>query len=123
MPRKKKSILLAEDERALSKALCIKLSNEGYNVDVVDNGSSAISMIEKNKYDLILLDLVMPVVDGFGVLASMKTHDYKGDVIVLSNLSKTEDRKRTAEFGAKDFIVKADMPITKLAETIKGYLK
>lgn len=118
----KKRILLAEDEAPMAKALSIKLTREGYGVDVARTGKEAIEYLEKGSYDLILLDLVMPVVDGFGVLAWMTSNDVKAPVVVLSNLSQAEDVKKTQAFGVKGFFIKADTPITDLIKEVKTFL-
>lgn len=122
MVKKKKKILLAEDETVISKALCIKLSEQGYLVDVVRNGKDAINKLKEKSYDLLLLDLMMPVINGFGVLAAITTEDIDIDVIVLSNLSKTEDRKKTAEYGVKEFLIKANLSVNDIIDTVKKYL-
>ncbi len=118
----KKRILLAEDETPMAKALSIKLSREGYVVDVARTGKEAINYMEKESYSLLLLDLVMPVVDGFGVLAWMATNDIKTPVVVLSNLSQAEDVKKTQAFGVKGFFIKADTPITDLIKEVKSFI-
>lgn len=118
----KKRILLAEDEAPMAKALSIKLEREGYGVDVARTGKEAIEFLEKSTYDLILLDLVMPIVDGFGVLAWMTSNDVKTPVVVLSNLSQSEDVKKTQAYGVKGFFIKADTPITDLIKEVKTFI-
>jgi two-component system response regulator VicR len=111
-----KKILIVEDEKAIASALELKLKHEGYEVQCVFDGNSALELLKNAKFDLILLDLIMPQMDGFGVLTELKARNDKTSVIVLSNLSQAEDMTRAKELGAKDFFIKSDIPI---AEVIK----
>src|SRR3989338_3862411 len=99
-----KKILLAEDEQAISKVLALKLVNSGYDVTTVDNGEKALAELAKNKYDLLLLDLLMPKVDGWSVLEKLKGSNLK--IIVTSNLGQEEDIKKAKALGALDFFIK-----------------
>ncbi len=116
-----KKILIAEDEKPLSRALDLKLTNEGYEVTVAYNGVEAIEKLKTDKYDLLLLDLVMPELDGFGVLEEMKKNKIKVPTIVLTNLSQDQDREKVIKLGAKDFFVKSDSPISNIVKYIKKY--
>ena len=84
-------VLVVDDERPLAKALELKLSREGYETTVAFNGEEAIETLSKGSFDLIRLDLVMPKVDGFQVLADINKQAYKLKVIVTSNLGQEED--------------------------------
>ena len=68
----KKKILIAEDEKPMAHALEMKLNNSGYEAKAVYDGIQAMEELTNNKYDLMLLDLMMPKMDGFGVLEAMK---------------------------------------------------
>jgi DNA-binding response OmpR family regulator len=114
-----KKVLVAEDERPVAKALQLKLQNEGFDVDVAYNGNEAIDKLKKEKFNLMILDLIMPKLDGFGVLEEMKDKGIKVNTIVASNLSQDEDIKKAKKLGAKDFFVKADTPISKIIEFVK----
>ena len=76
MPTKQKKILIVEDEKPMARALKLKLSREGFYADVVFDGQSALDALKKEKFDLVILDLVIPVVDGFEVLEKMKSGKY-----------------------------------------------
>lgn len=65
-------ILIAEDERAIAKALSLKLEHSGYQTTVTSNGKEAIEELKKDKYDLFLMDLIMPIMDGFSTLEKIK---------------------------------------------------
>lgn len=114
-----KKILIVEDERPISKALELKLSISGYDVKCAFDGIEAIELLKKNKYDLMLLDLMMPKKDGFTVLQEMKDNNIKVPVIVSSNLSQNEDFDKARELGAVDFFVKSNTPIVEVVNNIK----
>ena len=115
-------ILVAEDEKPMAKALELKLTSVGFEVEVAFDGEEAIKKIKDNKYDLILLDLVMPKVDGFEVLKEIQKLKLATPVIVSSNLSQEEDRKKAKDLGAKDYFVKSDTTLNELVEKVKQNL-
>jgi len=120
---KKIKILIAEDERAIAGALNLKLNHEGFEPSVASNGKEAVDLLKKEKFDLLILDLVMPQLDGFGVLAEIKEKGIKTPVMVASNLSQTEDILKAKELGAFDFFIKSDTPVSEIVEKIKKYFK
>lgn len=122
MAKNAKKILIAEDEKPMSKALEIKLGRAGYDVKAVYNGEEAIEILKKEKFDLLLLDLIMPKKDGFDVLAEIKNKKIKTAVIVLSNLGQEEDINKAKALGAKDFFIKSDTPIAQILEHIQKIL-
>lgn len=124
MEKKKKSdsILIVDDEKPMARALELKLGKLGFKTKTAFNGEEALKILEKEKFDLILTDLVMPKVDGFGILEALKSKKDKTPVIVSSNLGQEEDLKRAKALGAKDYFVKSDTPITKVIEHIEKVL-
>lgn len=116
-----KRILIAEDEKAIAKALELKLKHEGFGVKSASNGKETIDILLKEKFDLILLDLMMPKLDGFGVLEELKNRQNKTPIIVVSNLGQEEDKKRVKILGAIDFLVKSDTPVAEIVNKIKKY--
>jgi DNA-binding response OmpR family regulator len=118
-----KKILIIEDEKTLAKALELKLTHSGFDVKAVFNGEDGIKQIEKSSFDLILLDLIMPRMDGFTVLKTLKTKGVVTPVMVLSNLSQEDDIKRSRQFGAVDFFIKSNTPITTIVERVIKLLK
>jgi len=117
-----KKILIAEDEKPMAYALELKLNNSGYEAKAVFNGEEALEELTNNKYDLALIDLMMPKMDGFGVLEQLKEKGIKIPVIVSSNLSQEADIKKAKSLGAIDYFVKSDTPITSVVDHIKKIL-
>lgn len=118
-----KKILIVDDERPIAQALFYKLQSETFNPKVASNGQEALDALNKEKFDLILLDLMMPVMDGFGVMSKMKEANITTPVIVLSNLGQESDIKKAMDMGAKNYFVKADTPIKKVIEIINQALE
>ena len=116
-------ILIADDNKAIAMALDLKLQNEGFEVKTVFNGNEALTELEKEKFDLLVLDLIMPQLNGFGVLKGIKEKGIKTPVIVSSDLSQSEDINKVKELGAVDFFVKSDMSVVEMVEKIKEYFK
>lgn len=116
-----KKILIAEDELPISRALANKLTKEGYEVVVTVNGEEAIKALEEQKFDLAIIDLIMPIKDGWAVLEYVKKSKIKTPIVVASNLGQSEDEKSVRELGAVNFFVKANTPISKIVEYIKNY--
>jgi DNA-binding response OmpR family regulator len=121
--KKIKKILIFEDEKALAHALELKLMLSGFEVKTVFNGEDGIALLKNESFSLILLDLIMPKMDGFAVLATLKLKKIKIPVVVLSNLSQENDIKRTMEFGAKEFFIKSNTPIATIVESVIKLLK
>ena len=119
----KKTILIVEDERPIAKALSLKLSGVGFNVSIAKNGEDALKIIEGTQFDLILLDLIMPKIDGFGVLKALKNKGLNIPVIVLTNLGQEEDVKRVKDLGAYDCFVKSDISLISIIERIQKLLE
>jgi len=118
-----KKILIAEDEKPMAKALELKLNNSGFEAKAVFNGQEAIDALKAEKYDLMLLDLMMPTMDGFAVLEQMKTDKIKTPVVVTSNLSQEEDKEKAKSLGAKDYLVKSNVSLKEIVEKITSMLK
>ncbi|PCI19702.1 response regulator [Candidatus Wolfebacteria bacterium] len=121
---KKYNILVAEDDKYLMKAFKDKLEREGFGVNIAVDGEQAILELKKEQPDLILLDLVMPIKNGFEVLEEIKLSDeYKNiPVIILSNLGQGSDIKKGLELGAVDYLIKSDFTIHSIVEKVKEHL-
>jgi len=119
MPKK---ILIVEDEKPLSHALDLKLQHEGFATTVAHNGQECLQHVENDSYDVVLLDIMMPVMDGFQVLEELNKKPNKPVVFVLSNLSQREDETRALKLGARKYFVKSDTPLAVIVEEIKTAL-
>ena len=117
-----KKILIAEDESSLSKALQLKLNNMGFEATVAEDGAQALELLKAQDFDLVLLDLMMPKVDGFGVLAGKSDWKSKPIVFVNSNLSQKSDIEKAQKMGADDFLVKSDISLRDIVEKINSRL-
>lgn len=109
---KKKTILIVEDEHPIARTLQLKLENSGYGTLLAADGSQALQALDQSQVDLILLDLVMPVMDGFAVLEELKKAKSAPPIVIITNLGQEEDAKRCLSLGAKDYFIKAEMPLS-----------
>lgn len=116
----KKRILIVEDDQSLSKVLGLKLINAGFEVVIADDGAHALDQLSRTKFHLILLDLLMPGIDGWTVLEKLKGSGQK--IIVTSNLSQDEDIKKAKALGALDFLVKSDIPLINIVQKVNAIL-
>jgi DNA-binding response OmpR family regulator len=119
---KKAKILIVEDERPLAHALELKMTHEGYETTVASTGSEGLKEAMSGKYEMILLDLILPEVDGFTILQELRAKKSKSLVIVLSNLGQDEDRKKAQELGAKNYLVKSNAPLADIVKAVKSIL-
>lgn len=125
MPNRHAKILVVEDETFLVKIYTAKLKKEGYEVVIANDGQEAVTLAEQVKPDLILLDLILPRMNGFEALELMRASpaNRTTPVIVLSNLGQEEDIKRAEALGADSYLVKANYSIqdvmAKIRETIE----
>lgn len=116
-----KKVLVVEDERPLARALELKLTHEGFTVTVARNGQECLDFMQKDTYDVVLLDMMMPVLDGFQVLQKLAERKITlPTIFVTSNLSMREDEDRILSLGAKKFFVKSDTPLAQLVEEVKN---
>jgi two-component system, OmpR family, response regulator VicR len=120
-------ILLIEDEKEISELYKLKFSLSGYAVATVEDGARAMSEIEKELPDLILLDILIPNKDGFEILKEIKKNkDPKIKsipVIMLSNLSNKQDIEEAKKMGAEDYIIKAKIDPKDMVEKIDLFFK
>ena len=108
----KKKILLAEDEPHIARLVVFKLEREGYEVTWAKDGGEALESIKKNRPDLVLLDVMMPVMNGFDVLKKIKEdeHYWKIPVIMLTAKGQIRDVEKGFDLGSDDYIVKPFRP-------------
>ncbi len=99
-------ILVAEDDRPVASFLKKGLEAEHYAVDIVPDGQEALYMAEEYDYDLVLLDLVLPKMDGLQVLRQIRNHKKNLPVLVLTGRTRVEDRVKGLDLGADDYLIK-----------------
>ena len=119
-----KNILIVEDDKFLRELISQKLIKEKYNVSEAIDGEEGIKKIKEEKPDLVLLDLILPGIDGFEVLAQMKEdrNVTKIPAIILSNLGQKEDIEKGLKLGAVDYLVKAHFTPAEIIEKIEAVL-
>jgi len=113
-----KRVLIVEDERPLAHALELKLKHEGFEIAVASNGQECLDLIASQPFDVVLLDMIMPVMDGFQVLEQLHKRPTMPTVFVLSNLSQHEDEARVLALGAKKYFIKSDTPLSVIVEEV-----
>src|SRR3990167_5583916 len=106
----KKRILITEDDSALRRALVDTFTAEGYDVSEADNGQTGLEVAVRVHPDVILLDLVMPVMDGLAMLNLLRADEWGKDVpvLILTNSSQGDDIEKALALGVHDFLVKTD---------------
>ena len=117
-------ILIVEDDKTLIKMYQTKLTLENFEVEVAYDGEEGLEKLKTVSPDLVLLDLAMPKLDGFEFLKKMMADASlkKIPVVVLSNLGQESDIKKATDFGAKDYLIKANLTPRQVVEKIRKYL-
>ena len=101
-------VLIAEDEETIVESLSFLMEKEGYDVSVATDGRTAISMIARDIPDMVLLDVMMPVCDGFEVVRAVRSDSNTRQVLIMMLTAKTRevDRRKGLELGVDDFVTK-----------------
>lgn len=99
-------ILLVEDNKVLSEGLGVLLRGSGYAVDIVEDGTSAHAATAAENFDLVILDLNLPEMDGLDVLRAMRARQNKAAVLILTARGSPEERVRGLDLGADDYMIK-----------------
>lgn len=119
-------ILLVEDDGFLREIIYKKLTKEGFNVTEAEDGEKALVEVNENKYDLVLLDIILPNINGFEVLEKVRSSDNKDvkevPIIMLSNLGQETDIEKAMELGASGYLVKAHFTTDEIIEKIRKQL-
>lgn len=125
MPKSPSYILVAEDDKYYAHIFQLKLEKEGFEVKVVSDGEQALAAMRARAPRILLLDLIMPVMDGFETLKQLKADKKlsKIPVIVFSNLGQDDDKEKAKKLGAVDYLVKADISVQEMVAVVKRYLQ
>lgn len=117
-------IAIVEDDLAISQMYRIKFEGEGFQVQSAENGKLGLELLESMKPDIVLLDLMMPEMNGDQVLAQLRKTDWGKDmkVIILTNMGEQEAPEILKSLNVSAFIVKADMTPKQVAELVKSKL-
>lgn len=117
-------IAIIEDDQAISQMYRIKFEAEGYDVETAENGKLGLELIEQMRPDIVLLDLMMPVMTGEEMLARLRKLSWgKGvRVIILTNRGEQEIPEEVKALGVTAIILKADMTPRQVAELVKSKL-
>jgi DNA-binding response OmpR family regulator len=119
-----KKILLVEDDSFLIDIYTTKLKESGFSVEVASEGDEAIRKAKEEEFDLVLLDIVLPKVDGWDILRQIKAESKLKDlkVIIISNLSQKEEVEKGMNLGAEKYLIKAHYTPSEVAKEIKEVL-
>jgi len=124
MANKNKKILIIEDDKFLAKMLGRMLESHNYEIIMASNGKEGLIKSSDNDIDLILLDIMLPDIDGFDLLETIKGNDKtrKIPVIIVSNLGQPEDMQQGRRLGAIDYLVKSNLSLDEVVAKIRKYL-
>ena len=120
-----KTILIIEDDKFLRELIVQKLIKEGFEISEAVDGEEGMKKVKEEKPDLVLLDLILPGIDGFEVLSRMREESALASipVIILSNLGQREDVEKGLRMGAVDYLIKAHFTPGEIIDKIKAALK
>ena len=121
----KKTILIAEDEVAMLNALSKKFTDGNFNILPANDGEVALNIALDKKPDLVMLDIIMPKMDGIEVMKKIRENQKWGSVvpiIMLTNLSDADNVAEAAKFGVYDFLVKTDWRLDDVVGLVKSKL-
>jgi DNA-binding response OmpR family regulator len=124
MSNQKVKVAIIEDDMAIVQMYRTKFENEGYEVETAPDGASGLELIESFEPDIILLDLMMPNMNGLDMLSRLRAQPSgrEAKVVVLTNMGDTETATRVYKMAADDYIVKAEMTPKQVAERVKALL-
>lgn len=119
-----KTVLIVEDDEFLAEIYKRQFQNDGFDSQVALNGESALSVLQGSAFDVIILDIMLPKMDGLTLLGEIKKNQKtaKIPVVMLSNLSQDSTVKQALALGAKGYLVKAQYLPPQVVEEVKKYL-
>jgi DNA-binding response OmpR family regulator len=125
IPEKKQiKILLIEDEEAIANMYKMRFDKEGFQIELARNGAWGLKLARQKKFDIILLDMVMPAMNGYEAIKILKSDNNTKDVpiIILSNSAQDGDIKKAKKLGAASYLLKSIITPAKLVEEVKKFL-
>ena len=117
-------VLLVDDDKYIRDVYQELLQSEGYQVDIASDGQEALDLVSAGGYELVILDVIMPKIDGIGILTELKDHPAKKKnkhILVLTNLANDPAVQQAKELGADECLVKAEINPGKFLEIIGKY--
>ncbi len=124
MVNQSKRILIIEDDKFLAKMLSRMLEANSYSIVLASSGKEGLTKVTSENPDLILLDIMLPDIDGFDVLQSLKGDEKtkKIPVVILSNLGQPEDIQQGRSLGVQDYLVKSDLSLDDVVAKVRKHL-
>jgi two-component system, chemotaxis family, response regulator WspR len=118
----KKKILIVEDDNFVAEVYLAKLSEMGYETALAQNGEEGLVELKKGKVDLILLDILMPIMSGIEMLEEVKKHEEWKDipVILLTNIGEKESIQKAREMGVKNYLIKSHFTPAEVIEKVES---
>lgn len=125
MSKIKKKILVIEDDKMICSMYKAKFEDDGFEVFAANDGIEGLEVARKEELDIIMLDIILPQLDGFSVLEELKKNvkTKKVPVVMLTNLGTNEDKEKGERLGAAGYLVKANLTPAQVSKEIKKYLK
>lgn len=125
MGKTKYKILIVEDDNLISSMYKSKFEADGFEIIIAVDGANGLELAKKEKPNIIMMDIIMPRMDGFSVLSKLKkTNQTKNiPVVMLTNLGTDEDKDKARKLGVVDYLVKANLTPAQISEKIKQYLR
>ncbi len=117
-----KKILVVDDDKLVLKAIQPQLFSAGFYVATAENGKDALEILKQESFDLVILDWVMPKMNGFEVLREAREHKINTPMIMLSTYGQEEQEKGAKELGILEIFDKAKAPLPEVVEYIKHFL-
>jgi DNA-binding response OmpR family regulator len=120
----KTKVLLVEDDKMIIDMYTLKFSQEGYDIMQAENGKDGLDLAKSQLPAIILLDIILPQMDGFTVLKELKADPNTKDipVVLLTNLGQDGDVKKGLELGANDYLIKANYTPSQVVDKVKSVL-
>ncbi len=118
----KKYILIVEDDAFIASLYKINFENKGMDIAIAENGKVALTMLEKRVPDLMLLDLLMPEMDGFECLENIRKKGFTFPVLVMTNLCQELDQSKCMQLGAQGYLVKSETDTKEIWKQVNEYL-